>query len=86
MQDERVFIKMPSKCTFIKNKTYTVHCPQADIVQPEVSASHQSWHDSSYCCYSHGDTDTGAAGFQKDDQITTQHFRSSCPPALKVQM
>ncbi|KAG7214339.1 hypothetical protein INR49_023156 [Caranx melampygus] len=34
-QDDCVFIRAPSSCTLITNKTYTVHCPQADIVQPE---------------------------------------------------
>ncbi|KAG7235327.1 hypothetical protein INR49_002771 [Caranx melampygus] len=29
------FIETPSKCTLVTNKTYTVHCPQADFVQPE---------------------------------------------------
>ncbi|KAG7219752.1 hypothetical protein INR49_018845, partial [Caranx melampygus] len=33
--DDCVFIKAPSDSTLITNKTYTVHCPQADIVQPE---------------------------------------------------
>ncbi|KAG7238156.1 hypothetical protein INR49_031186 [Caranx melampygus] len=28
-------IETPSKCTLVTNKTYTVHCPQADFVQPE---------------------------------------------------
>ncbi|KAG7238155.1 hypothetical protein INR49_031185, partial [Caranx melampygus] len=35
MQDDCVFINMPSRCTLVTNKTYTVHCPQADFVQPE---------------------------------------------------
>ncbi|KAG7234380.1 hypothetical protein INR49_004858, partial [Caranx melampygus] len=34
-QDDCVFIRAPSSCTLVTNKTYTVHCPQADIVQPE---------------------------------------------------
>ncbi|KAG7214341.1 hypothetical protein INR49_023158 [Caranx melampygus] len=35
MQDDSVFIQAPSSCTLLTNKTYTVHCPQADIVQPK---------------------------------------------------
>ncbi|KAG7214338.1 hypothetical protein INR49_023155 [Caranx melampygus] len=35
MQDDCVFIRAHSICTLVINETYTVHCPQADIVQPE---------------------------------------------------
>ncbi|KAG7235083.1 hypothetical protein INR49_003281 [Caranx melampygus] len=34
-QDNCVFIQKPSRCTFIRSQTYTVHCPQAHKVQPK---------------------------------------------------
>ncbi|XP_022620490.1 caspase recruitment domain-containing protein 8-like isoform X2 [Seriola dumerili] len=34
-QEDCVLIRKPSKCTLIKNQTYTVHCPKAHKVQPQ---------------------------------------------------
>uniref|UniRef100_A0A3B4XMD1 NACHT, LRR and PYD domains-containing protein 1a-like n=1 Tax=Seriola lalandi dorsalis TaxID=1841481 RepID=A0A3B4XMD1_SERLL len=36
-QEDCVLIRKPSKCTLIKNQTYTVHCPKAHKVQPQVN-------------------------------------------------
>lgn len=78
------YIKASSKCKLIEGQCYTVHCPKACMIQPEVSAVTGSINLLLVYFSYYNLPDTVLLVFRKKtlmwslDQITIQRLRSAC--------